>query len=219
MVGPAGGRSAVRLERGVKRRGPHPALLVGGYADDLVRSKSEQPQCAEHRHVNLVADNHAHSWRVLKAVGFDVPARASQQLVTRCCEGGEIGHVAAGDEPDAGVGRKTEEIDQPSGGDFFDHGRRRRHHEQRRRLIPHRCQPFGGDRCRQRATGDEPEVSRPGRRDQSGLSGAGERIDHLGGIDRIGGQRDTERSAKLLKRRRRSDWTGGARCCVRARNC
>ena len=205
-------------ERRLETVGTHPALLVGRHPDHLIRSEPEQPQRAEHRDVHFGADDHAHPRSVLETVRFDVPAGAPQQLVARGCQGGEIGHVAAGDEPDAGVSGKTEEVEQPSRRDFFHDGRRRRHHEQRRRLIPRGRQPFGGHRRRQGAAGDEPEISRSGCGDQAGLSGTSEGIDHLGGIDGSGGQRDSERGAQLLKRCRWPDQTGGAGCRVRARD-
>ena len=135
------------------------------------------------RDVHFVADDHAQRRRALQSVGLDVPAGAAQQLVPRRRERREVRHVAAGHEADAAVGGEAEQIEQPRGGHFLDHGGRGRHDVQRRRLIPHAGEPFRGDRRRQRAAGDEPEIPRAGRRHEAGFGRARERVDDVGGID------------------------------------
>ena len=60
----------------------------------------------------------------LQPLRLDVPAGAAQHFVTRRRQAGEVRHVAAGDEADAGAARQVEQLEEPADDDVFDHGRR-----------------------------------------------------------------------------------------------
>ena len=92
-------------ERGVERVRAHAALIVDGDELDLLGAEPEIPQRADRGDVHFVAGDHAHARRALQAVRLDVPAGAAQHFVPRRRQAGEVRHVAAGDEADAGVAR------------------------------------------------------------------------------------------------------------------
>ena len=167
--------------------------------------------------MHFVADDDAQPGRALQAVRLDIPAGAAQQLVACRRERGEVRHVTAGDEADAGSGRQPEQIDQPRPGHLFDDGRGGGEDVETRRLIPDRGEPLGGDRRRQGTAGHEAEVAGSGGRHESGFCPAGQRLDDGGGIDRIGGQRTTKRAPEPGESGGWPDGTNGSRGDVLAR--
>ena len=157
-------RAVAARERRRERVALHPALIVSGNPLDLPRSDPQQAQRSDDRHVHFVTDDHAEMWCALQSIGLHVTTDAAQHFVTGGGERREVRHVAAGDEPDARACRQSQQLEQPRAGDFLDNGSGRRHDVETRVLIPGGDEPFCGDRRRQRATGDEPEVPRPRRR-------------------------------------------------------
>jgi len=89
----------------------HPTLIVDRDTDGLTGPDSDHPQCTEHGHVHFFADDDTQRWRALKAFDFHIPSAPSQQLVARGGECGEVSHVAAGHEPDAGVAWQPEQFE------------------------------------------------------------------------------------------------------------
>src|SRR6266508_57605 len=69
------------------------------------------------------ADAHVERRRALHPIRFNVPPRPAQLLMAPCRERGEVRHVAAGDESDAGGRGKAQQIEEPGAGNFFDDGR------------------------------------------------------------------------------------------------
>ena len=190
-----------RCIRGADRRRErlrtHPSLFVRSHAHQLTRTDAEHSQGANHRHVHFVADDNAQLRRILQSVGFDVPARPPEKLMSSRGERREVRHVAAGHEGNARVSGQAEQIDEPSPGDLFDDRCRRRHHKKRRVLVPGGRQPLGGHRGGQRAASHESEIARAAGRDETMLCGACEIVDYLGRIGWAGWQRRIEAGAQL----------------------
>src|SRR5438093_7992294 len=79
--------------------------------------------------------------------------------MTRRGQRAEVGHGGAGDEGTAGIGRQTQQLEQPAQCRAFDDGGGRRGRVQRGVLVPRRGQPVAGHRDRQCAADYEAEVA------------------------------------------------------------
>jgi hypothetical protein len=151
--------------------------------------------------VDLAADDDPERRGSRQPVAFHVPPGASEHLVTCGGEGGEICHVAAGHETDAGVGGQVQDVEQPPSRDFLRDGRCRRHHIQTRRLVPAGRERVCRGGRRERATRHEAEISRSGRGDEAGTGGCGELVDYARRVGRPFGCRAVECAPQFSKRR------------------
>ena len=151
------------------------------------------------------ADDEVHRRRAGQAVFLDVPSGAAQHAVTRRGQRGEVGHLSAGDEADAGRARQVEELEQPFAGDVLDDRGRGRGGVDAGVLIPGAGQPVGRERDRKTAADDEAEVARTGAGDEAAVGAARKRVDDGGGIFAVVGQRSMQRGEELLARGLRAD--------------
>ena len=112
---------------------------------------------------------------------------------------------APGHEAERRVPRQPEQLDQPRAGDLLDDGGGRASDVEAGVLIPCRGQPVGRDRHRHRAADHETEVAAARLRDEPGIGGRGQLLDHLRRGRRPLGQRRGEARAHLVHRRARED--------------
>ena len=118
---------------------------------------------------------------------------------------GEVRHLAAGDESNAGRARKIEELEQPFTRDLLDDRHGRRGDENPAVLIPRTGQPIGGQRDGERTADDESEVARTGAPHDSAVRAAAQRVDHLRGVLPLIRQRHRQCGEKVLTRSARAD--------------
>ena len=173
-------RRVVRLQRVAEGTCIHPSLVVGG--DRRRSAEPEQAERAVDRDVPLVAHEHAHARAAGEAVSGDVPACALEHPETRRRERGHAAHLRAGHEADRRVRRQSEQLAHPLAHDLFDHGRGRPAHVQAGVLVPGGREPVGPERCGQAAADDEPEIAAARHRDEPGVGGRGQLLDHLLGL-------------------------------------
>ena len=143
MVGPDGAR-----QRGLERLRHHPPLTVRRDPHQVRRPEPEEPRRRVDRRVRAGADDHVQLRRPLQSVGLDVPAGAAQHLVARRRQPRHVRHRRAGHEPDAGVARQPEQLQQPVRRDVFETRHRRREHVKGGVLVPDRHEPVGRHRHR-----------------------------------------------------------------------
>ena len=133
-------------ERVAQRGGVHPALVVGRQADRRVAPEPDDAQRVEDRRVRLLVRDHAHGGRADQPARLDVPARVAQHAVPGGGERGDVGHLRARDEPEAGVGGQPEQLEHPAPDGLLGRGGGRRHGVQPGVLVP-----GGGEPVRRRA--------------------------------------------------------------------
>ena len=189
--------------------GSHPALGVAGDPTDA-RPLAAQAEHLERRvdgHVRALVGHDGHLRSTLQSLALHVPADLRQHGMAGRRERREVGHRRAGHEPDARAGRQLEQIHQPAGGDLLGDGRRRRQDVQAGVLVPRAGQPVGRERRGQPATDDEPEVARPGARDEPGVGGRGQRFDNGQWLRRAIRERAAHRGPELRDVDRAPDGT------------
>jgi hypothetical protein len=93
--------------------------------------------------------------------------------VTGGRQAGDVGHLAAGDEPDGAAARQAQQLAHPAGRDRLGDREGRRRDGAAGVLVPGRDQPIGGDGDGQRAADDEAEVAWAGGGRQAGLGVGG----------------------------------------------
>ena len=188
-----------------QRVGAHPPLPVGRHDDDTLRPEPEHAQRRVNRHVRLGADDDVDARRAVEAVRLHVPAHFAQDAVPRRGERGEVRHLAAGHEADAGAAREAEELEEPRRGDLLADRVRRRRGEEAGVLVPRRGEPVGRERDRQRAADDEAEVARPGAADDARIGAGRERVDDGGSVLAVVRQRHREGAAERVAVGARAD--------------
>ena len=161
--------------------------------------------------MSLLADDHVHRGRPDEAVLLDVPARALEHGVAARSQAGEVRHLPAGDEADAGRRRQGEEVEEPPGGDLFDHGRGRPAGVEAGILVPRRRQPVGGEGGGQAAANDEAEVARARAGDEAGLGRRRQMLDDGPRLAPPRGQRPAEGAPERGQVRPRPHGTVGKR--------
>ena len=184
---PAARRSSARRRRPGRRRRASGRIRPWSSAGDRGRrAEAEVAQRQVDGGVPVLADAaRGPGEPPVRPSPVEVPAGPGEHLLPAGGQAGEVGHRGAGDEPDVGVGRQAEQVEQP--------GRRR---PPRRRsvpgcgvphpgvLVPGADQPVGGQRGRQRAA-DHPAEEPAGRhRHQAGLDVPGQQVDHVGRVGR-----------------------------------
>ena len=198
-------RSIERGQRALERLGAHPPLLVGVDLDRVARAQAEHAQRGVDGDVRFRAGDDVHTRRAGQPVLLHVPTGAAQHGVARRGERGEVRHLAAGHEADAGGAREVENVEEPLGGDLLADGVRGRGGEEAGILIPRRGEPVGSEGDGQRAADDEAEVARAGAADQPLLGARGERVDDRGGVLAIVGERHGQRAAERVAVGARAD--------------
>ena len=183
-------------ERGAQRVRPHAALAVGGDADDAPAAEAEHAQRGQDGDVRLVPDHDVHRGSTGESVLLHVPVRALEHRVAASGEAGEIRHLPARHEADAGGRRQREQVEQPARRHFLDDRRRRPAGVEAGILVPGRRQPVGGEGRGQAAADDEAEVAGPGAGHQTGLGRGGEVLDDRGGVGARRGERSPQRGAQ-----------------------
>jgi hypothetical protein len=129
--------------------------------------------------VRLGSDEHPNRRSADQAVVADVPADASQDGLAGGRQRGDVGHLRARDQPDAGLLGQPKQRPEPVDRDGLDRRGRRRRDRAERVLVPRAGEPVGRQRGRQRAAGDEAEVARAGRGDEPAVEVARQVVDHL----------------------------------------
>ena len=132
--------------------------------------------------MRLVPDHDVHRGSTGESVLLHVPVRALEHRVAASGEAGEIRHLPARHEADAGGRRQREQVEQPARRHFLDDRRRRPAGVEAGILVPDRRQPVGGEGRGQAAADDEAEVAGPGAGHQTGLGRGGEVLDDRGGV-------------------------------------
>jgi hypothetical protein len=118
---------------------------------------------------------------------------------------GEVGHLTPARQAHTRPRRQAEEIQEPLADGLLRDRRRGADGEAAPVLVPHRCQPVGGDRRIETATDDKPEVSGTLRPDEAGIRRRDQLLDHLQRRSRRVVEIDTQRGAQLVERRVRAD--------------
>ena len=136
---------------------------------------------------------------------FDVPADALEDRVAGSRERDDVREARAAGQPEAGVGGKPQQVEQPVAGDLLGGSGGRRRRVEDRVLVPRRGQPVGAHRCRQRPPDDEAEEARPGGGHEAGLDRRGEVPDDALGVETGVGQLRPERGRDDVRIGRRSD--------------
>ena len=150
------------------------ALTVGVGDDGPGAAKAQVLERGADRRVGLRSHQDVDRRRARQPVGLHVPAPVGEHPVARRREAGDVGHLAARREPEAGPVREPEEVDQPGAHHLLDDRCRRPRDVDARVLVPGAGQPVGGERGRQRSPDHEPEVARPRHADDAGLRLPGE---------------------------------------------
>ena len=117
-------RLVAAAEYDFERVRAHATLIVDRYQFNLLAAESEMAQGADGRDVHFVAGDHAHARSPLQAARLDIPSGTAQDFMPRGGETGEVRHVAAGHESDAGIERKPQELQHPAGDNVLDCGNR-----------------------------------------------------------------------------------------------
>jgi hypothetical protein len=141
--------------------------------------------------------------RAAQAVALDVPAGRGEEVVPRRRQAGEVGHLAAGDDPEGGVLRQAEQVLEPASRHLLDDARGRRRQQEARVLVPDGRQPVGCDPRREGAAHDEAEEPTAPDGHQARVGVAGELLDDGESVGGRLGQRAAERRPQLLDRRLR----------------
>lgn len=198
------------LQRGecfTQRIRAHPPLIIHVDLAQRARAEAEHSHRRMNRDVRRGADHEVDGRRAGQAVLFDVPARSAQDAMTGGGERGEVRHLTARDEADAGRARQVEEFEEPFPGDVFDDRRGGRRRVDSRVLVPTARQPVGRERDGKAAADDEPEIARAGAGDEAAIGATHERVEDGGRIFALFRQRDVQRGNELIACRPWSDMT------------
>ena len=169
------GRPGEHLFGGVGADRP---LAVHGDAFDRVAAETHEAQRLQRGGMDLVAGEDPDRGRADQPARLDVPAGPREHGVAGRREPDHVRGRRSGREPAADVRRQTEDLAHPPAGDLLDHRGGRAGDVRERVLIPGAGQPVGGQRGRQRSADHEPEVARPGRRDEARVGAGQQRVDH-----------------------------------------
>ncbi len=171
------GSAARRARRGEGIR-LHPPLLVRGDPHDAIMAEAEQLQRKEHGGMRVVADQHVDRRRAEQPARLDVPADPPQHLATGRREAGGVRDGGTGHEPDRGVARQVDQIEQPACRSFLSGRRGRRRVVIAGILAPGAGQPVGRDPDRVRGADHPAKEARAGHRAQPRLGRARQLLDH-----------------------------------------
>jgi len=97
-------------------------------------------------------------------------------------EAGDVGHLAAGDEGEAGGRRKVEQVFEPGAYNFFDYGGCGRGCIHSGVLVPRGGEPVGGESGGERAADDPAKETGAGGVDDAALHCFHEVVDDFGGV-------------------------------------
>ena len=131
--------SALRATRAPRRSASariRPWPSVGDPDAHRPLPKPTQPKRRQDRGVRLGADHDVDRRRTDETVALDVPADPLEDRVARGGQAGEVGHLAAGHEADAGGARQAQQVQDPARGDLLHDRRGGGGDEQRRVLVP-----------------------------------------------------------------------------------
>ena len=195
------GPSGAVVEGGGERVRAQPPLVVGRH--HLGGAEAEVAQGHGDGLVVLGAGQDPQPRGAHQAALGHAPAGPPQHLVAGGGQAGEVGHRAAGDEADRGVGGQAEQVQQPGRGDLLDGGARRGEPAQQRVLVPGGDEPVRRQRRGQRPADDEPEEPPRRHRRQPGVDGGGEVVDDVGRRRRLGGQLGAQRRDDVVDVRAR----------------
>src|SRR5579871_6028291 len=171
----------------------------------MLLANAEEPDRAFDGAVALAARKDRNGRRAGEAALLDVPAAARKQPMAGGGETGDVGHLAAGDESEAGRSRKTENLLQPSAGYFLGDRGGGTGSVEACVLVPRSGEPVGGERRREGAADHPGEETAPGAADQAGLDIARQFGDHLLGRNALVAKRVAEARANGRQIRGRSD--------------
>ena len=138
------------------------------------------------------------------------PSRGVEHGVPGGGEAGDVGHLAAGDEGEAGGGGQAEDVLEPGAGDFFDDGGGGSRGVEPGGLVPGAGEPVGREGGGDGAADHPAEEARTSRADDAAFDVADEVADDLGGVD--AGRRRAGRP------RRASNWSRVAVASTGARS-
>jgi hypothetical protein len=169
------------------------AVAVGAHRLDDLRTEAQQAQSPVDGGVALRVGEHAYPGSLEKTLKLDVPALPGQHVVARRREPGGVGRLGTGHEPDRSRLRDAQQLLDPAARRLLGHPRGGGEQRVERVLIPGCGQDVGRGRGGKRATGDEPEETRPGRRHQPALGVCDQLLEHLLRRGRMSGQRPAER--------------------------
>ena len=105
-----GGGAGSGGKRLFERGGGKAAIVICVEADEVVGAEPEQAHGAFDAAMTITAGEDADPWRACKAAVFDIPSGAFEHGVTRGGEAGDVGHLASGDEGEAGAFRDAEQF-------------------------------------------------------------------------------------------------------------
>jgi len=145
----------------------HAALVIGPDGENVAVAEPHQVDGGVDGGVAAFAADNVDVRRALQAVDVDVPAVLAEHGVAGDGQRGEVGHLRAGHQANAGFRRQAEQIEQPFGDDFFDEGGCGRGVVDLRILVPGGSQPVGGDADGGGAADDEAKVARTAAVDQA----------------------------------------------------
>jgi hypothetical protein len=127
---------------------------------------------------------------------LDIPAEAGEHGVTGGGEAGDVGHLAAGDEGEAGGGGEVEDVFEPGAGDLFDDGGGGAYGVERGVLVPGGGEPIDGESGRERASVDPAKEASAGDLVEAAVDCGDEVFDDLWGFDAGVGEGYGEARAK-----------------------
>ena len=137
----------------------HAALVICVDRLDAVRAEAEVAQRTVDGGVPLHAGDHAQARCTDQPLPLDIPSHRSEDVVTRCGQGGEVRHLAAGDQRKRRMRWETENLLQPPTHDLLHDAGGRGGREEAGVLVPRGGEPVSGERHRKRTADDEAEVS------------------------------------------------------------
>ena len=101
------------------------ATLLGQEAALFVPTATMANQIALKLHARpgdvLIAEEHSHARCTDKALHFHIPSHARQHCVACCCKTNEAGHRGARDKANRAFGWQSQDVEQPSRGNFLRH--------------------------------------------------------------------------------------------------